>query len=1663
MPTKYKTYIWGLYPNGSINYQHTEYNDISREQLFSLVKANQNAYNDENFDINNHKQYLFEVAYNKYDNGKNQNIHAKYWLDIDNISIEYSQLQDLLTDLFNKTDFILNEYKIDRKAYLVYYKHIPNSNKIHSLRIINYKYSADYDNMRNIAITLKDHTDNILCSNIDANVYRTNRQICLPYNSKILTDKYEKNKDIYGNLKNKSSSTHLFIDYNYNNDDHTKLQTKDCKKYLISYTAQTEQVITYTNLTLEKERSELTQEVLNVDYSNRQQVILDTDNILDVSIKTLPKEAFLQEKNIYWISYVKLLKPILTQKELEKFLKHSTTFDTPNYTYEKNIKFSNRLTYSANDKNYRIRNYGKKHYAYICNYLNKIQDKIYFYINELFCKINDISVWISKTANIEYDIPYKALHEIKDLSPQQIKEKYDNELELTENVRYNVKTGYLYCSNGELKNYYAEREYFVRFNEANQMNLNKYDLITDKLTDDENKLMENISEIIDKFIAGGSFKTLIMEMKWATGKSYYICKKILRSVFDNEYNRELNDILKDLESNDKSYYETFYSNGDIDTALLLSKIKRQLIVSPNNSLNRKENKEILDMSGNCFITHLALQKIQTEKNNTDDEDKLKSIKTQIRFYQRHLNMISSVESIDNFKITDYKHDTHVVNEDAVDCVILDEFNTILNNFDIESSTFKGFSKKNLNDNKSDYIPKMENNINHLINICKIAKKVLIMDADICFEKLEWFLNKIEANDDVYKIKVDFNKFVEEGYKIYICENQDTLVSNFLSKQNDIQELVCVSNNKAKDLFISLIIESFDKDFNLLEQYKNECYGLISGDGLCIFDCRDFSKSILSKKLFVLNEVVDTKLSSIKQIHQAKYEIAQQEQQQTLHNIITKHSVKFIETGTDKDEEVINEYKKDFFDNYDARIRIDYKFTKYVRTPTIKCGISLNPIYFNELYFFIYFGVLTIEEILQMVWRSRNLHDKNIYITFQNRHFCEWKEYFSLEYIQNRIENKTNYGDENSKFLIDIDNPIYKKPNSSNIKQLIMLNEKDKLNSTMRSVQLFMDRLFYHGFRLNESILFLRQQDRYGEDYLKEAKKDRIETLKLNFLNIDILQLNNKQINHIKNKKNERNEDKESKNKKISEVFRMKYNKYMRMNKYLQFHSVFQIFLVKKLLEDQSFYLDEIDNTENKPKWTAVCNDNVLEDIHRLLEMEYINNINVEDFVEFYKLHNRMSAMITKSLQVKSLLKMEKILTEEQENYDPTELTNNTPNSVKNELKLKTDKLLITLLKFLGIDLLTDFNKENIKRFIVKNNKLKFKITGFITEILSNENIINIDGNDIYFLKWLVEVVIDTDYNHQENIQKINKKKLDAVKDLQIIKRVINHYLNKIFLYFDYENQLSNSSKMLNNLQFVIKKEVDIKITNEALINQYKFLNKCNINQTLCDNDKICICETYTRNINEIVVKNKQIDKQPTIHIYKDNIDSECVVNENIVIRPTKYIKRLKDYKYYYKNEMINFTEKIVKYKPIVRMESDIYKINNRVYKQHKPNENKINQVINYIDRNVKIIDNFDRNAFTDNIVEFTNKYIFNESSFTCKELNITKVKRKFYLQEYKILLDTGNADIINQAYKKYKLNIELNKKIEPPIIVLNEELYKNDFINKCYKILQNPNVVEVST
>jgi hypothetical protein len=1079
----------------------------------------------------------------------------------------------------------------------------------------------------------------------------------------------------------------------------------------------------------------------------------------------------------------------------------------------------------------------------------------------------------------------------------------------------------------------------------------------------------------------------------------------------------------------------------------LRNLKRQIIISPNNSLNIKEQQELLKEDGNCFTNHISIIKLKDEikllydkfnkKPTTELEDKLKVLNCKKKIMCRYLNVITSLQSIDNIEINDYNINTssYEINENSVDTIYLDEFNTLLNNFNLNGKTFKG-KKKNDEDIT---IQKIEYNMNYLIKLCKIAKRIIILDADINFMKLNWFLKKI-GKYNAKKVKVNYNKFTEENYKLNIYNTECSLEEQLLKQSNKNREICCVSKNKAIDIFKSLICECFDKDYNLIK--KDKVIGLLDGDGFNYFNSNDIKQSILSKKLFEYTEIDKDELSK------SNRELIRCEIDCKFLKIVESKNLKWC------DDKIAEQKKDELLYDYEECIINIYKFTDFIRTPTIKCGISFNSCYFNEVYVLIYIGILNVEEILQMFWRSRNTIDKILHICFtNNQNIRKYDNLINYNWVSDKIDIQSYNPLSSDKYLTKYNEEDYERLKSNNLRELIKLNEYDAVNSSNRFTQLFFNLLFYHGFKLNEHIFF-KTAEELTNNIISENKIHRVELQHNTFLNTEILDLSKDKLNDIDYKKKN--------NMKLNNDYRNKHNKYLKLNSFLHFEPLFIYFWIMNEYDDYKKELinyrdemindledldEELNEEDIRDKNEELLNYNTKLDLLQKIEDSnilqviqlqnkeiYNNIINTTCFYDDYGLENHNSSIISSYSQIKRLLK----------NSNETEDTEyNYKNSINEDIKIKRDKLLRTLLLFLGVDIKKDYNKECLKRYILNNDKSKIRLCGFVNDILSNTNIKEFDGESMCFLLWLDKWVLE-EYKKTNINTKIKVKKLDAIKHLSLIKKMINHYLKDLNLEFDYENQSENTGKLYNNLQFVIKKQYNIKILNEPIFNKYYYGNEKIVKEI--NNGEVI---TYKKDFNNINLIKEE--KNEPIVFYKE-IDDIETINDNIILKPLSIINEKEVYEIKTKNRV-----KVKKHYDnnieLIKQEYSSYNdVNNKTIKYryiNKLNEDKIDKVNNYINRNTKINTKMSLKDthITDNIMKNRN------DSDEIKDILDNIVSQVIINNELEYM-DLDNKDSINTINKKTKVLNDVVRVNEPaPIIIDNKINYIDKFLDNISQII----------
>lgn len=747
----------------------------NRKQLINCIDTDTNEIDMDMFNKIKYNQSLLEIC--------NHKKYCKLWFDVDTFKLEYNEdkIQSLLTDMFDKIDKIFNrKTDINRNKYLVYYKKT-NTNYIHSLRIINYGYKIKYEDNKILIHLLKKHndTDNLFINCLDHKVYHMKRPVILPYNTKPYSKKYKKEdcfKDCNGDdmYKPEESINHYFIDFNYNNTKKNTIQAITPQNYLISLIEDQKLL----KIKLKPEDTELIQQktdILNSEYQDkykqeRPHILLDCDKytIVDTIINNIDIGFYTENKNKNWWNVLNCLKQLnITNTDRDRFLNYSAdNGDLKKYTYKNNlICWNTPLTEENNNELYL--------YNTIAKILTKNNTTYYYFTDYIKCNVKNITEWIVKKTGLEYNgiaEIFKPLLEHNELDRKQIdKIKMKWKVGKTKYI-YDFKSSNLYVGDDGIFNYTIEEEYWKQYEKS--IEDKSYDVEVDCITeldtnnkpvmDTNNKpvLNKEINTLVERFIKYED-DNLLVEVECGGGKSYFIQKKIIIERCNEYWIKKLSD--KIGKSNGKDWIDILYWCKENSEEL-----KRILMVSCNNSLNKKEFGELKEIS-NTFTNHLEIQKLDKQikdikklvnesedyeckecnwvKNNCicdggcNESNKycgyeigcmycgckcFNNLKSKKRVLSRYCSMVCSLESIEKYSIGDeWNKDTYTYNinkDECCDLLILDEFNTIQSRFKITQKTFNDLNKS----------------WKHYKAIIRNSKQRLVMDADIKDELLDNF-------------------------------------------------------------------------------------------------------------------------------------------------------------------------------------------------------------------------------------------------------------------------------------------------------------------------------------------------------------------------------------------------------------------------------------------------------------------------------------------------------------------------------------------------------------------------------------------------------------------------------------------------------------------------------------------------------------------------------------------------------------------------------------------------------------------------------------------------------------------------------------------------------------------------------------------------------------
>tara|TARA_R110000796_G_scaffold42625_1_gene105226 strand:+ start:770 stop:3139 length:2370 start_codon:yes stop_codon:yes gene_type:complete len=728
------------------------------EDKFNHIKYNQSL-----LEICNHKKY------------------NKLWFDIDTFKLEYNEeeIQSILTDMFDKIDNIFGK-KLVRETYLVYYKQT-NSKYIHSLRIINYHYKITYEDSKILVSLLQTDksTENLFIDNLDNRVYHMKRPIILPYNTKPYSSKYTDYDCFKDNgvcmYKPEESVNHYFIDFNYNSDKKKSIQTTKPKNYLISLIS-TEKLLKVKKTEEVMKLINTKTDILNSDYQTklkeeRIHKLLDCDKhtIVDELLANLNIKFYQSSKGNNWSSIMKCLKQLkIPDIDRDRFLKESAEISNhKNHTYKKNLEYWNKPLEEENNELY--------NYNTICKILTYNNSNYYYFTDYLVCNVKNITEWISDRIGKEhYNLVGGLFKELldqtdrKELNKIKVKWVIDSEKYV-----YDFKSSNLYVGKNKLYNYTIEKEYWKKYED--NIETKNYDVEVDCITelDSDNKPLmgEDNKPVLNKEIDTlvGSFikryeDNLLVEVECGGGKSFYIQKKIIIDRCNDMYSKILSEKIGDNNGDNWLEILNWCKENKVD-------IKRILMVSCNNSLNKKEFVELKEIS-NTFTNHLEIQSLDKEIRLINTKVKEKEVykcsicnwsncdsnvgcqesggycegkmdckycgcscfinlKSKKRVLTRYCSMVCSLESIDKYCIGDNWNKNIMEfdcnKEECCDLLIMDEFNTIMSKFKVEQRTFKDLHKS----------------WRHFKKISGNSKQRLVMDADIKPELLDIYCKVCE--------------------------------------------------------------------------------------------------------------------------------------------------------------------------------------------------------------------------------------------------------------------------------------------------------------------------------------------------------------------------------------------------------------------------------------------------------------------------------------------------------------------------------------------------------------------------------------------------------------------------------------------------------------------------------------------------------------------------------------------------------------------------------------------------------------------------------------------------------------------------------------------------------------------------------------------------------
>tara|TARA_R100000541_G_scaffold781_3_gene4437 strand:- start:755 stop:5278 length:4524 start_codon:yes stop_codon:yes gene_type:complete len=515
---------------------------------------------------------------------------------------------------------------------------------------------------------------------------------------------------------------------------------------------------------------------------------------------------------------------------------------------------------------------------------------------------------------------------------------------------------------------------------------------------------------------------------WDIKEQILIHNKTLYNYNELEYMKRINELEYEIEY-DKSITDIndmeIYNKQLVDKTIDILIYKAKWGTGKSYFGMRKVITELIDNNEDCRIL------VITENNSLNSEVLHKYRKYGFKSHTENdwedtNRLIISVES------------SIYVNEYDWDLVVLDEYETICNQYESEE-TLSNINSEKLEIDKDKVI---YHNYLNLIKIIKSCDRLLVMDADISKNRIDWL--KETTDKKIYSVYIDINNFSDYTINQYVSCNQFN---------NDLYEDF---KNKKKIMFSSSSKKVINKYFRTLQELNkvDNCMKILSitGNGAEI----DIRVKTIDNE-WVSKKYTDSNGDCMNS--------------ENLKELIKKDIEKFV---------------------------IDNEIDILLYTPSIKTGISMDSEYFDKHYSYGKSGSVNCRTYNQMLFRARQLKDKqfNIFISGSmklNRYIGvdRMGEVFmniSNNYNNNNYKNGLFGVNENDKNCMKLDKHYY---------QLRMNNKVEDFNSNINFNSDFITKMkLIH--KLNHNYIIDSEIELEMEKLLDNSndmiKKERLELL-----------------------------------------------------------------------------------------------------------------------------------------------------------------------------------------------------------------------------------------------------------------------------------------------------------------------------------------------------------------------------------------------------------------------------------------------------------------------------------------------------------------------------------------------------------------------------------------